>query len=120
MTVADEIVFTMSPKWSRPDRIPRHLWPGVERTLERGGDQVVDLARRIVPIDEGDLVSTIRHELDHNATGPFLRILAGGLYGTGAGKFVDYARYVEEGTSRAPRQPFLVPALAQATRLGRF
>ena len=60
-------------------------------------NRIADDARLIVPIDTGALRASIRTTRD-------------GLTGT-VGSDLDYASYVEEGTSRMAAQPFLSPAL---------
>ncbi len=118
--MAADVEFVIAPAMLKAG-IPVGMRLGVALALDKGGSEVVRIAQRIVPIDKANLVSTIRHEVDGTPEGPVLRILAGGQQGTGTPSvFVDYAGYVERGTSRAPRQPFLQPALEQAARLGRF
>lgn len=57
-------------------------------------------AQVLAPVDTGALRDSIRVELEALAA----RVLAGGTLD------VDYERFVEFGTSRAPAQPFLFPA----------
>lgn len=78
-------------------------------TLDRLGQAIVQDAKRLAPVDEGDLVSTIDYELDER-TGR-ITVFAGGRAGTATGKWVDYAGFVEEGTSRTRAQPYLAPAV---------
>lgn len=59
-------------------------------------------AKRICPVDTGRLRSSITHSLEQDSAGLV------GVVGTD----VEYAPYVELGTSRAGAQPFLRPALA--------
>lgn len=59
-------------------------------------------AKQLCPVDTGRLRSSIARALDQDARGLV------GIVGTD----VDYAPYVELGTSRAGAQPFLRPALA--------
>ena len=115
-----DVEFRIEPEYLR-DGIPVGMRLGVALALDRGGREVVRLAQRIVPTKKANLVSTIRHDVDGTPKGPVLIVSAGDAPGTGSPpRYVDYARWVEEGTSRAPRQPFLQPALEQAARLGRF
>ena len=58
-------------------------------------------AKRRCPVDTGRLRSSITHEL---------RVDAEGLHAV-VGTDVEYAAYVEFGTSRMHAQPFLRPAL---------
>lgn len=66
--------------------------------------QVEAAAKRSCPVDTGRLRSSISHEV--NAEG-------GSIVGT-IGTNVDYAKYVELGTSNQAAQPFLRPALGAA------
>lgn len=71
------------------------------RGVQRAGSYVVDLARQLCPVDTGALRSSIRLE----PAQPALRMV---VY-AGGGR-VDYAAYVEYGTSASAAQPFLTPA----------
>lgn len=64
-------------------------------------------ARRLVPVLTGDLRSSIHVLGVHDGVG---------RVGAGGGQ-VDYALHVEHGTSRAPAQPYLKPALYRAREL---
>lgn len=59
--------------------------------------QISEAAKRIVPVDTGDLQASIHPEVSDE------------------GMFVvadsEYASFVEQGTSKSPAQPFLRPAL---------
>lgn len=95
--------------------------------IERAGRQVQDVAERVVkdyleliareakgyaPVDEGDLRSTIRVELERLAGA----VIAGGIPGAETGKMVDYADVVELGRRDNPNykpQPYLRPAFEQ-------
>jgi HK97 gp10 family phage protein len=68
--------------------------------IERG-------AKRGAPVDTGRLRSSITHSLERDVAGLVAVV----------GTDVDYAPFVELGTSRAAAQPFLRPALA--TEMGR-
>lgn len=76
----------------------RQLEPGVERFFDHDlGPVVVADARRVCPVDTDTLRPSIRHEV----SGGVLRV----------GSDVEYAKYVERGTSRMAAQPYLRPAL---------
>lgn len=60
-------------------------------------------AKRLCPVDTGRLRASITHVLLPSGRGLEARV----------GTNVDYAVHVEFGTSRAPAQPFLRPALAE-------
>lgn len=63
-------------------------------------------AKRLCPVDTGRLRSSITHEIQKDGRGLV------GVVGTN----VSYAAYVEFGTSRMRAQPYLRPALAEASR----
>jgi HK97 gp10 family phage protein len=75
--------------------------------LRELAEDVADDARRLAPVDTGDLVSTIRvlGVSKDKAT-----VAVGGKKGASTGNLVDYAVYVERGTSRMHAQPFMAPA----------
>lgn len=77
---------------------------GIAKDLTRRAIRVDAAAKRLCPVDTGRLRSSITWALDTDARGLFAII----------GTDVTYAPYVELGTSRAPAQPFLRPALAAA------
>lgn len=62
--------------------------------------KITDKAKRIVPIDSGDLRNSIRYTSANHK------------YYVGA--FEDYASHVELGTSKQAAQPFLRPAMTTA------
>ncbi len=68
---------------------------------------VADDMRPITPVDTGDMVSTVRVL----SAGKKKRVAVGGINGKVTGNYVDYAVYVERGTSRMAAQPFMRPAL---------
>ena len=74
-------------------------------------NQVADLERQLVPVDKGDLQSTIRVE---DGPAPFQRRVIAGDAAAG----IDYAPYVEYGTDNPnyPAQPFVTPS-AEAVSL---
>ncbi len=76
--------------------------------LRHLGEDVAGDMRRIVAVDEGDLLSTIRVD---EPTRTAIAVRAGGQRGTATGKMVDYHLFVERGTSRMRAQPFIRPAL---------
>jgi HK97 gp10 family phage protein len=76
----------------------------VGKHLARSAVKVEATAKRLCPVDTGRLRSSINHQLAHDGQG----LLA--LVGTN----VEYAIFVELGTSRTRPQPFLRPALRSA------
>jgi HK97 gp10 family phage protein len=69
----------------------------VEMGLDPVGADMVDLARSIVPVDTGAL----RESIYHRPAGLELEF----------GAAMDYASYVEFGTSRMRAQPYMRPSL---------
>jgi len=68
-----------------------------EDALDEIAADVETFAKRLAPVDTGDMVRSIRTDVS-----PGKREI---------GAAVDYSEFVERGTSRAPAQPFLAPAL---------
>lgn len=76
----------------------------VARDLQRRALQVDRAAKQNCPVDTGRLRSSITNELGQDSQGLVATI----------GTNVEYAPYVELGTSRMAAQPFLLPALEAA------
>ena len=77
------------------------------KELARVANTVTRIAKRLAPVDTGRLRSSIaKPELGRDGRGLFARV----------GTDVEYAPYVELGTSRMSARPFLRPALAQGAR----
>ena len=76
----------------------------IAKDLQRRALQVDRAAKQLCPVDTGRLRSSITNQLGTDG---------GGLLAV-IGTNVDYAPYVELGTSKAPAQPFLLPALEAA------
>ena len=79
-----------------------HLLDHAHKVLESIADDVVEDAKHYCPVRTGALRDSIRKEVTAEA----VNVVAGG----GA---VDYAGYVEYGTSKMPAQPYLRPAVMQ-------
>lgn len=75
----------------------------VAKDLERRALSIEGAAKRLCPVDTGRLRSSITHALGVDVQGLKADI----------GSDVEYAVYVELGTSRAAAQPFLRPALIE-------
>ena len=73
----------------------------VARDLQRRALQVDRAAKQLCPVDTGRLRSSITNELGQDGDGLVATI----------GTNVEYAPYVELGTSKMAAQPFLLPAL---------
>ncbi len=81
----------------------------VWRELQRRALRVESLASQLCPVDTGRLSNSITHEMGVDADGPYSDV----------GTNVEYALFVELGTSRAAAQPYLRPAL-EAAKSGVF
>ncbi len=73
----------------------------VAKDLQRRALQVDAAAKRLCPVDTGRLHSSITNEIGQDGQGLVATI----------GTNVEYAPYIELGTSRMAAQPFLLPAL---------
>lgn len=76
----------------------------VAKDLQRRALQVERAAKQLCPVDTGRLRSSITNQVGTDAEGLLAAV----------GTDVEYAPYVELGTSRMAAQPFLLPALAAA------
>lgn len=76
--------------------ILKELGPAAEKAFEMIGLQGEGYAKRLCPVDTGRLRNSITHEKDSEAA----------YIGTN----VEYAAYVEYGTSKTKEQPYLRPA----------
>lgn len=85
------------------ERFRREISAAVDRGVENAAGHIADLAEQLVPVDSGDLKSTIRVE---GAAGSRRRQVKAG------GGAVDYAGFVEYGTATSPAQPYMTPAAA--------
>ena len=70
-----------------------------ERTLEAIGVFVEGEAIVRAPVDTGNLRNSLSHQVDHDDRAVVI------------GTPVEYAVYVEKGTSRNKAQPYLTPAI---------
>lgn len=70
----------------------------VERALEAVGLQAEGYAKMLCPVDTGNLRNSITHTTEPSDRSAYI------------GTNVEYAPYVEYGTSRTKARPFLQPA----------
>jgi hypothetical protein len=100
----------------------RAFLAGLEGAIDQGAQETAEdvqrLAQQLAPEDEGDLKATVR-VLPKERDGERL-VAAGGI--SGPNKFVDYAVFVEYGTSEPnyPAQPFMTPAAEHIDPVFRF
>ena len=81
--------------------------PQLQKGLMKTGLQIVRQAKKLCPVDTGNLRSAIRAG---KIEGGGVEITAGG---SGKTKDVNYAVYVEYGTRNMPAQPYFRPAIDQ-------
>ena len=90
------------------------LVPGAEGRVDTApllrhlADDVAEVMGQLSPVDSGDMRSTIRVE---GASEDVATVAVGGIPGEVTGELVDYAHFVERGTSKMSAQPFMRPAL---------
>ena len=92
-----------------PEKIRRAVRPAVEKSA----DEMVDMARRFAPVDDGTLRASIKHHAGPHDLSREVR--AGGETTTrrvraGADATYDYALAQEYGSANHPAQPFFWPA----------
>ena len=71
----------------------------ISRALEEIGLAAEGYAQALTPVDTGTLRNSITHYVDDDEKAAYI------------GTNVEYAAYVELGTSRQKAQPYLVPAV---------
>lgn len=99
-------VISVSAKcFNRSEVVRKLMEERVLAGLEECADLLKERAREYCPVDTGALQESI----DTAVVGNYVVIYAGGDSFThkGTDKHVDYAEYVEYGTSRTPAQPFM-------------
>lgn len=90
----------------------------IRPALEKSADEIVQLAKNLVPVDQGDLRNSIGWTW---GAAPKGAIAIGTVAGAGAGAEMTitvfagndeafYARFVEFGTQQASARPFFFPA----------
>lgn len=80
----------------------------VAKDLVRRAISTERTAKRLCPVDTGRLRASITHAVNQDGQGLYADI----------GSNVDYAVYVELGTSRVPARPFLRQALVDRGEVG--
>lgn len=87
-------------------------------------NEITDLAKKLVPVDTGSLRRSIRKERGKGAGGGLYsewRVRAGGyVRNPKTGRLVDYASYVEYGTSHMYPRPFMRPAVRRVMKGSTF
>lgn len=78
---------------------------GAQDETRQVAEHIQRRAKEFVPVDTGRLRDSIRITQTGKAA-----------YNVGPGDEVEYAEYVEYGTSRTPAQPYMRPAIEDARR----
>ncbi|MDH5440566.1 MAG: HK97 gp10 family phage protein [Candidatus Bathyarchaeota archaeon] len=100
---------------ARLGRASDRIGPETLDGLNQVADRIVEDAKATVRVDTGSLQRSIRKQ-HHVSQGHIhsIGVSAGGyMVNPKTGRIVDYARYLEYGTSRMPPQPYMTPALEQ-------
>lgn len=95
--------FSLKISVDNTDAVLEELDGAVERALEAIGMQVENYAKMLCPVDTGNLRNSITHEYEPSEQAEYV------------GSAVEYAAYVEMGTSRSKAQPYLRPAVMDHT-----
>lgn len=82
-------------------RIPQRMRTEVRLALEKGAGELVDMQKRLVPVQHGDLRDSIRWEDGRHELS--VEVKAGN-------QKAFYARMVEFGTVKTPAHPYFFPA----------
>lgn len=96
--------------------IPKAARAAVQPALVKGAEEIAASARRLAPVDEGDLRDSIVATKPGEATPRYSqpggsRVLQENQAAVTAGNTdVRYAHLVEYGTTQAPAQPYFWPA----------
>lgn len=85
---------------SNRDLIDQATDEAIERALEAIGLQAEGYAKMLCPVDTGRLRNSITHTYDASEQKAYV------------GTNVEYAAYVEYGTSKTKPQPYIRPAVA--------
>ncbi len=97
-----------------PEALEKAALEALDETTRRG----IDYAKAVVPVDTGALRRSIRQEpKPQREDGYYVAGITaggGGVVNPRTGREVDYAGFVEWGTSRTPAQPYLTPAIYEA------
>ena len=85
------------------DEVNKDIQSAITEALETIGKRVVAYAKADCPVDTGKLRDSIQYVVDDSDNS------------LSVGTNVEYAPYVEMGTSRQKAQPFLRPAVTEHT-----
>lgn len=104
--------------------LPRDIDIAVRASMEKGAQELVDMMKRLCPVDRGDLRDSIGWTWGEAPKGAKVYAASGNaalrliVYAGNDRAF--YARMVEFGTMRTPAQPFFFPSYrSMRTRIKR-
>lgn len=83
----------------RSQEVREEMNRAIAKALEEVGITAEAYAKLLCPVDTGRLRNSISHAVDENTKTVYI------------GTNVEYAPYVEKGTSKTKAQPFLEPAI---------
>jgi len=114
---------SLTIEWEGLEALHRYLARIIPEAFEKAALEALDISTRegveyakaVAPVDTGALRRSIRQEPRPRRGGDGyeagITAGGGGVVNPRTGREVDYAAYVEFGTSRAPAQPYLRPGL---------
>ena len=101
-------VFLLINLYSRLTSLMPALREDIRSDLISIAEDIVMIAKGLVPVDTGALKESIRVEEKNKKV--YATAGGGGVTNPKTGRIVDYAAHVEYGTSRVPAHPYMRPA----------
>ncbi len=120
---AEKVGIQLDIRWEGLEDVLRYLAKTIPEAFEEAAltalnlaaAEARDYAKMLCPVDTGALRKSIRVEPTAHREGGYyeagVTAGGGGVINPKTGREVDYAAYVELGTSRTPPQPYLMPAI---------
>ena len=96
------------------------LEPESEKQMKTVGKLMKEYSKSIAAVDTGSMRTSIRMQVFAKIAGKILRVgvSAGGyIVNPKTGKLVNYAKFIEWGTSKMLAQPFMRPAMEKYKHL---
>lgn len=98
--------------------VPAKVEAATRKAMEKGAQELVEMMKRLAPVDSGDLRDSIGWTWGDAPAGSFtiLKASSGAEYGAlqitvyAGNRQAFYARWQEYGTSKTPAHPFFFPA----------
>jgi len=99
------------------EKLAEALPEAAEEGVNQVAQLICDVAKELVPVDAGALQKSIRVQRRSEAEKFTAIVAAGGVaVNPKTGRLVDYAHFVEHGSSQMAPRPYLKPAQMIATR----